>query len=441
VQSTPLNLLDELFLTLDRRQEPWVVHVEARVTGRLDPDRLAAALGSAVQHHPIARARLAEVRSTDRCHRWEILDQLSEVPLHIAACDDEAMLAQARERHFAFTPSLDVAPPFAVLLAHVPDGDAILLNVNHAAADGMGAARLMRSILRAYAHEQDPDPPVDPLAVRDVRGLAGAATAAERMVRARALARHALTRAMPIARVARDGGDDERPAYGFELRSFSREETAALIDGRPEGATVNDVLVAALALAVTRWNHEHGRPAGVVAISVPMNLRPSDWRTDVVANFASYVTVSLALHEQESLPEAIEATRQRTSTIKRDGLGGTVVDLLAGPATLTVAAKRRLQDLIPLTGDVVVDTASLSNLGVVDELPSLDEAGSVRGLWLSPPGRMPLGTSIGVLTLDGRLHLALRYRHALFDEVAAKAFAGIYRDVLLAGAPAAVADH
>jgi hypothetical protein len=86
----------------------------------------------------------------------------------------------------------------------------------------------------------------------------------------------------------------------------------------------------------------------------------------------------------------------------------------------------------------VVDTASLSNLGVVDELPSLGEAGPVRGLWLSPPGRMPLGASIGVLTLDGRLHLTLRYRHALFDEDAAKAFVDIYRDVLLAGAPTAV---
>jgi NRPS condensation-like uncharacterized protein len=440
VQNTPLNLLDELYLTLDRREEPWVVHMEARVTGRLDPDRLAAALAGAVQHHPIARARLAESRSTDRSHRWEILDDLSEVPLHIAACDDEAMLDQARERHFAFSPSLDVAPPFAVLLAHVPDGDALVLNINHAAVDGMGAARLMRSILHAYGHEEDPDPPVDPLAVRDVRELAGAASAAERMVRARALARHALSQAVPVARLARDGGD-ERAAYGFELLSFSRAETATIVDQRQLDATVNDLLVAALALAITRWNHEHGVPAGRVSISVPMNLRPCDWRTDVVANLASYVTVSLAAHEHETLPEAIEATRRRTAAIKRDGLGGMVVDLLAGPATLTVGAKRRLQDLIALTGDVVVDTASLSNLGVVDGLPPLGDAGEVRGLWLSPPGRMPLGASFGVLTLEGRLHVALRYRHAQFDHDAAKAFAGIYRDVLLAETSAAVGGH
>jgi hypothetical protein len=45
---------------------------------------------------------------------------------------------------------------------------------------------------------------------------------------------------------------------------------------------------------------------------------------------------------------------------------------------------------------------------------------------------------VGVLTLDGRLHAALRYRHALFGDHAATAFAGIFRDVLLAP-PAAAA--
>jgi hypothetical protein len=36
-----------------------------------------------------------------------------------------------------------------------------------------------------------------------------------------------------------------------------------------------------------------------------------------------------------------------------------------------------------------------------------------------------------VLTFEGRLHLTLRYCHALFDADAAAAFAEIYRDVLL----------
>jgi NRPS condensation-like uncharacterized protein len=429
VNSTPLNLLDELYLNLDHREEPWVVHLEVRLTGRVDADRLAAALGRAVELHPIARARLAVARGGDRHRRWEIVDRLSEVPLRIAECDDEAALDEVRERHFAFSPSLEVAPPFAVLLAHVPGGDALLLNVNHAAADGIGTLRLMRSILRAYAGEDDPAPPVDPLAVRDVKGLAGAASPADGLVRARALARHAARLAVPTARVARDGGAG-RPAYGFVLSSFSEEETSQLAARRAPGTTLNDVLVAGLAVAIRRWNEEHGRAGGRIAISVPVNLRPQAWRTDVVGNFASYVTLSLAGHEHEDLEGAAEATGRRTATIKRDGLGGTVVDLLTVPAMLNVAARRRLTALIPLTGNVVVDTASLSNLGLVDSMPSLGDAGSVRGLWFSPPARMPLGASFGALTLDGRLSVTLRYRHALFDQPAATAFAGVFREVL-----------
>jgi NRPS condensation-like uncharacterized protein len=430
MSSTPLNLLDELYLNLDRRQEPWVVHLEVRVTSRLDPDRLAAALAAAVARHPMGRARLADSRSTDRQHRWEILDRLSELPLHLAVCEDDQALAAVRERHFAFSPSLEVAPPFAALLAHVPGGDALLLNINHAAVDGIGAVRLMRSILRAYAGEDDPVPDLDPLAVRDVRSLAGAASATERVVRAQALGWHALRQTVPAARVARDGADG-RPAYGFEFLALSPAETAAVAGRRADGTTVNDVLIAGLAVAIGRWNAQHGSAAGRVTISMPVNLRPRKWRTEVVANFASYVTVSLAGNQHDDLARAIAATGQQTRAIKHYNLSGTVVDLLAASAMLSVAAKRRMQDVISLSGDVVVDTASLSNLGALDALPSLGDAGSVRAMWFSPPGRMPLGAALGVLTVEGALHVTLRYRHAQFDQDAATAFLGIYRDVLL----------
>jgi NRPS condensation-like uncharacterized protein len=95
-----------------------------------------------------------------------------------------------------------------------------------------------------------------------------------------------------------------------------------------------------------------------------------------------------------------------------------------------IAAKRWLQYLKPLTGDVVVDTASLSNLGRLEALPSQFD-GATTAVWFSPPGQMPLGVSIGAATLDDRLHLTLRYRHAQFDRPAARRFSELYRDVLL----------
>jgi NRPS condensation-like uncharacterized protein len=431
LQDTHLNLLDELYLHLDRRDEPWIVHFEVRVEGRVDAERLAAAMQAAVQRHPMARARLGPWRYADRRYRWDVLEELSGVPLHIAQCRDEAALDEARERHFAFSPPLDTAPPFAVLLAHVPSGDAIMLNINHAAVDGIGAARLMLSILRAYAQVEDPVPAFDPLAVHDVRALVGGQSAADRSRRAQALAKDAARRVLPATRVARDGGSD-RPAYGFEFMALSADETSTVRDRRTPATTVNDVLIGALAVTIARWNEEHGQSAQRIDITMPMNLRPAAWRKEIVSNFASFGTVSIRADEQGDLAQAVAVAGRRTAEIKREDLGGIVVDLLDRLAMFSVGVKRRLPDLIPLTGNMVVDTASLSNLGILDDQPALgDEAGSVRSVWFSQPGRMPLGTCIGALTVGSRLHLTLRYRRAQFDSSAACAFLAMLRDSLL----------
>jgi NRPS condensation-like uncharacterized protein len=431
VESVRFNSLDELYLNLDHRDEPWSIQFEVRVAGRLDPDRLAGAVAAAAARHPIARARLATWRGSDLGYRWEIADQL-DAPLTIVDCADEAELGAARERLFDVSPSLELAPPFIVFLAHVPEGDAILLNLHHAAGDGMGAARLMLSILRAYAGVEDPVPPLDPLAVRDVFALAGATTQGERRIRRRAEWQQAAARmASPTVRLATDGGADS-PGYGFELLALSAAETKAVGARRTDGTTLNDVLLAGLAVTIDRWNHEHGVPAGRIALTMPVNLRPPEWRTEVLANFASYTTVSLDRYEHDDLPSALEAASEQTRQIKEYALAGTVVDSVERLSMLPVSVKRRLPELIPLTGNVVVDTASLSNLGAMDTFPTTlgGDAGRIEAVWFSPPNRMPLGASFGVVTVDERLHLALRYRRAQFDNVAARVFAGLYRDVL-----------
>jgi hypothetical protein len=49
ITTTPLNVLDELYLHLDREDEPWTVHVEIRVEGQVDRSRLEAAVRAAAQ--------------------------------------------------------------------------------------------------------------------------------------------------------------------------------------------------------------------------------------------------------------------------------------------------------------------------------------------------------------------------------------------------------
>ncbi len=65
MQTAPLTVLDELYLHLNREQEPFSVHMEIRVEGRIDATRLQAAVREAALRHPIARARLSDARATD----------------------------------------------------------------------------------------------------------------------------------------------------------------------------------------------------------------------------------------------------------------------------------------------------------------------------------------------------------------------------------------
>ncbi len=432
VESARLNILDELYLHLDREQEPWTVHVEIRAQGRIEGPRLIEAVREAARRHPLARARLADGGPLTVGYRWEIGDELGELDLDEVSARDGAELAAARERLLSRPPRLDRPGPFALLLAHRPGGDTLVLSLHHAAGDGLSALRLMGSIARAYGGEEDPLPEVDPLGVRDVLAMASPGSLSERLSRARAGIDY-LTRGLNMpSRVAPRGGED-RPGYGFELTSFAPDELAQVAARRAGGATVNDVLLAGLAVTIRRWNERLGADANWIYVMMPINLRPPHWRFEVVGNFASYVSVRLSSREHATLEQAIPAIAERTREIKEAGVAGLIVELFAPPRLLPSALKQRMQDLIPLTGNLAVDTSVLSNLGRIESVPGLGEAGAVRELWFSPPGRMPLGASFGAATLGGRLFLALRYRHAQFDAPAAGEFADLYRDTLLSG--------
>jgi NRPS condensation-like uncharacterized protein len=111
----------------------------------------------------------------------------------------------ARERALSVAPPLESGPPFTMTLAHGPDGDTLILNLHHAAGDGMAALTLMTSVLRAYTGEDDPEAPVDPLAVRKVEDLVNPGSIGGRIKRGQALLEQLGKWATAPARVAPQG--------------------------------------------------------------------------------------------------------------------------------------------------------------------------------------------------------------------------------------------
>ena len=433
----PFSIVDEWIVHLDQEPEPWSVHCEVRVPGRLDSDRVAAAALAATERHPLARARMASVRGWGRRYSWEITDRVDHLPLEIVECPDEDAVVDARDRLQSMHVSLDSSPPFALTLAHRPGGDSLIMNLHHAAADGMGSYRLMTSIARAYAGVEDPTPEVNPFAARDVRGRVGARSVKEAIVRLRHL-RDRLSEARaegPPARLAALGGVDSAQGYGFHLERFGREETARLMARRHKPATVNDVLLAGLAIAIRRFNSERGAPTGRVSVMMPVNLRPEAWFDEVVANVLSFVSVSVLEREQSDLAGAQRAVEARTRALKDQRLLGTMIDVLALSATSPVGLWHFLARTVrgPIA-ERVADTAILSNLGRI-ALP-LDfgpGAGAATELWFSPPGQMPLGVAMGAATMNDEMFLALRYSRRQYDAAGAAALAGTWRAVLLEG--------
>jgi NRPS condensation-like uncharacterized protein len=428
---TPFNEVDEAFLHLSHPDEPDSIQLEVRAPGRLDAERLASAVAHAFRLHPMARARQAPVSPPRLQYTWEIPDTLDLEPLTITRCQDDEALALVRARLQSLFLPLQQSPPLRMLLVRHPAGDVVMLHASHTATDGIGALRFLRSVLRAYAGAPDAPPAVDPLAVRALRPLLAARGPHEQRARWDALMRsQAEAWTAPPARIAQDGAR-AAPGYGFVHVRFPTEQLGRLEGRRQLGATVNDVLLAALHLYIERWNQSHGQRPHRISTYVPSNLRPADWRLDVVANLSLSATVSSFPEERREPGTLLASIVRQTRRIKETGEAAALAELL-GPAPLVpLFWKQALPGMMALTGERFLPTAVLSNLGELREPFSFGEGAEATELWWSPPGRMPMGLAVGVVSHRGTLHLVARHRHTLMDTRAAQAFSeGLVHSVL-----------
>ncbi|MGI8757110.1 MAG: hypothetical protein ACR2MB_14905 [Acidimicrobiales bacterium] len=408
----PFSGVDSLMRALDEPGRPQTIELEVAVTKSLDEQRLRDAVADAASRHPMARARQLPARLFDLEFAWKIGATLTGDAVSACSVGTSTEVDVARDAFLSRHIDLETEAPFRVLLIHeAGQGDRVMLSVNHAAFDGIGAFRLMQSISRSYAGEADPLPDVDPL---EVKGLLEKKH--RKQHRGPALGTGApLQMAKPPARLASKPGE----AKGFRVLHLDLDAADAPSQG---GATVNDVLLVALHQTIDRWNRSQGQPCDRVAVMMPVNQRPAAWRDEVLANLVLPGRVESSKADRSTTAGLLAAVKTQTKQIKSKGVNDSGTDSM--PRYAPVALRRLMPHLIDAVSPLVADTAVLSNLGLVADPPWFGAKG--RGLWFGPPPRDPVVLTVGVGTAEGRLGVSLRWCDGLLSASAVQEFADLF---------------
>ncbi len=427
---------DELTCYYDRPAEPANVHVEVRVPGQLDESALRACVQAVLAAEPRVRARRLRTSRWRPSYYWEFPPVPDVDPVRVAEYADQADLDRQRDTFLSQSPSLATSPPLRFLLASGPGGASLILNAHHACFDGLSCLRLLRSVAQAYgvaggrARAAQAGSEARPWSAAGHAAAAGSLAPAS--TAARPPARPAARRwrpGGPITRIAPgQGRDRSRPGYGSYLLTWDGLDVADSL--RSAGASVNDLLIAALMLTISEWNESRGARRGQIRITMPVGDRAQGGGDGQWANVSRLTAVTARLTGRVAPGELLgQVARQTRHAKDHPGPQLDLVSRALAAAPVPVAVKHLLlRTALRVAGPFFCDTSLVSNLGVI-EAPAFGAAGAAD-VWFSTSAHMPRGLSLGAVTVGGRLRLAFRYRRCLFGAADAAEFAGRYAKVL-----------
>ena len=450
-----LGAVDEFSCYDDSPGEPNNVHLEVMLPGHLEEGAFRAAVAATLGALPRTRARLAPGGPWRPRLEWEFPPAPDLDPVVVTTWRDQSELAHERASFLASAPPLDTSPPLRLLLASGPGGDCVILNAHHAALDGISCLQVLYRVAGNYdgafehagaSHDVNAAPGLSGAAARPAEAAAAAGlrtgpAAANRRV----LPRFAARIAPQHANGTHGRGE---PGYGFHLSRWPCVPSVPPHPG-PSAATVNDVLIAALIVAISEWNESHGVRARPIRVTMPLGGRDtgpdqhrgsggSPPRTSTEDMMLGNLSRLAAVTAQPPRPGSeagllIADVARQTRHAKENP--GPQIDPLSGALAAPwcpVAVKRHLlRAALHTVGRLVCDTSLVSNLGNLADPPRFGPAAPEQ-MWFSTSAHMPRGLSLGVITTRGRLHVCFRYRRALFDEVAAAEFARLYASALSA---------
>lgn len=400
----PLSPFEHLLLRDQRPGYPMCFFLHCDVEGPLDPERLRRALVSAAERHPLVRSR---IRDSWWRPTWRAADT---DPLFVVVRAD----AGPAEVEAAWAP-IDVRRTSGVRLVALEIGtDAwkVVLQVQHSVCDGLAGYEFLGDVWSIY-HGSPPAPFRSPS--RTLRRLAGPTSTEPVVAEAELVSETARFAGFVPATLARGpaaapADTTDGPTLPYVTRILGRDATATIKDRAATiGATLNDVVVAAVMRAMIAWNESAGLPARRVRVTMPASLKPPGTRAPACIDMG-YAFLDRDVRACGEIPSLVRSLAAASRWIQEHRAAGVFLDTLATldrfPPSL------RLVTRIPLT----LSTAVVSNVGNVGPRMKINAARDggadlpgglrLRAVAGVPPVRPGTRLAVGVVLYDGSLALS-----------------------------------
>lgn len=376
-----------------------------------------------VDRFPRFRQRAVEPRVPIGMPRWED-DPRFELRRHVhrhrlPAPGDQAAL-EAFVGALQSTPLDRDKPLWSVhLVDGFGDGAAIVWRIQHCIVDGVSLARVLLSL-----SDHAPEAGIAPDAKQHKPPLpAAAGYAARAMLAGRKLAtaiarethdavahpgeilsgRIAGVDTRSVAKIARTGRDTPTVLKGrLNVPQRTSWTTPISLDdvkriGRPTGATVNDVALAALAGALRDYLAARGSLVEEIRAYMPFNLRPPDEPIPrELGNMFGLVILTLPIGVA-ARRERLACVQRRMSEIKRTGEGRVAFDGLCMMGISPLGSQRLWMDFFSPRTTVVV-----SNMAGPDKPIRLSGV-TVKGMLIMAPRTGSVGLGVSIFSYNGRV--------------------------------------
>lgn len=388
------------------------LHIVIRFGGRIDAERMQRAMRLTMEREPVLGCRF-EVRNN---RAWFVrrsdLDELALCPV-IETNDTQTELMA-----FATTAVLAEQDPLIQgRIFRAPEGDTLVIKVNHVVADGAGAKEAAYLVADTYAClEQDPTykPPLGKPGYRGQghfllrAGLANLYKAFPKQLKL----------AAPQFSLPFSGS--EATGRRFALRHIAPEQVRALKAwGKARGATLNDVLLAAFYRTLVAM----GSPAKEtpLPIQVPIDMRAflAKNQPQTICNLSSGLFPAPLLSAEDSYEQVLSKVVETMARWKsrRPGLTGAILMELAMAGGYR-NAQARFSQMVPIGSKV--SPLLLSNLGILDASRLAFGSAAVLDAIALTPIMLGHGLMLGVSSYRDTLTLSIGYCQGLIAETTIK---------------------